>query len=139
MPSIPLDMKKILCLDSSQLKQYGFIDSGLRNVESTVTEYSERLLNMAIQFGEIDKAKDMPAEITHEHVRQAALTIARSFGRPSKNRWLIVTQIGEYVATAVAGIGAGHLTTPPGIIALALGTSAAVLLIVTRLTKSTGE
>lgn len=123
----------------ADLKTKGFTDSGVQQFSTTVLDYAATLLARAVHFGEADKAPGMQAEIGHEHVRGAAFSIARSFGTPSRSGWSIVGQIGEYVATAVAGVGGGHLDKKEGIIAFGIGVSVAVILVVVRLASRKGE
>lgn len=87
----------------------------------------------------MNRVEGIPPEITHEHVRNGAFSIARTFGKPQKSKWLIASQIGEYVFTALAGVGGGHLDKKEGVLALFIGGSLAVILLVVRLTQSKAE
>jgi hypothetical protein len=129
----------LVTLNQAALDAKGFTNSGSQRFQSTVQDYAQQLLQRAVLFGEADKAAGMAAEVTHEHIRASALSISRSFGRPTQSKWLIAAQVGEYVATAAGGVGAGHLDKPWGIINFALGVSIAVILVVVRLTQGKGE
>jgi hypothetical protein len=116
-----------------------FTPSGQVKYDQTVADYSRELLERAAQLGEIAKAPNMSAEVTHEHVRAAAHSIARTFGTPPKSKWMIAANVAEYIAAAVAGVGGGHLDKSVGIGAFGLGLTVAVLLVVVRLTHSKGD
>lgn len=126
----------IVEIDEAELKSQGFTHSGSKRFSSTVTDYAEQLRERATHRGDADKAPGMDREITHDHVRASAHSMAKTFGKPSKSRWLIATQVGEYIATAVAGVGGGHLDKSLGILAFGIGVSIAVILVVVRLTQN---
>ncbi|MBK8595322.1 MAG: hypothetical protein IPN83_06980 [Holophagales bacterium] len=129
-----------LCtLDPARLKADGFTESGSKHFCETVEDYAERLHERATHLGDVDKAPKMTREITHEHVRASSHSIARSFGSPPRSGWLVAAQVGEYIATATAGVGGGHLDKQGGIIAFGLGVSVAVVLVVTRLMNGKAE
>lgn len=135
----PTPAPSVVDIKATELKAKGFTDSGVKQFSTTIGDYASTLLNRALNLGEADKAPNMPAEIGHEHVRAAAFSIARSFGTPSRSGWSIAGQVGEYLATAVAGIGGGHLDKKEGIVAFGLGVSVAVILVVVRLALGKGE
>ncbi len=126
-------------VSEQQCRQAGFTNSGLQRFTETVNDYSSTLFHRAVHLAEASRAGNVPREVTHEYVRAAAFSIAQSYGRPPKPKWLVPSQIGEYVGAAIAGGGAGYLNTPLGIVAFALGLSIAVVLIVIRLTRSERE
>jgi hypothetical protein len=126
-------------VDEKQLRNKGFTNSGVTQFCESVRDYCRQLLDRAVHLGDADKAPDMEREITHDHVRGSAHSIARSFGTPPRSKWLITAHVTEYLATAVAGIGAGHLDKPTGIISFGVGVSVAVILVVVRLTHGKGE
>ena len=126
-------------LSDDQLRDAGFTNSGVPRFKETVKEYSGLLFQQAVKFGEVDRAANLPREITHEHIRASAFSIAKSFGKPAKPKWFIPVQIGEYISAAIAGVGGGHLDKPLGIAAFGLGLTAGVILVVTRLTKTKSE
>lgn len=131
--------KPLVTIDTAELKARGFTESGIKQFCSTVTDYVTTLAERAVHLGDADKAPGMDPEVGHDNVRASAHSIARSFGAPSKSPWLIVGQIAEYLATAVAGVGGGHLDKQPGVIAFGVGVSVAVILVVVRLTYGRGD
>jgi hypothetical protein len=132
-------VQPVATIDEQQLRAAGFTESGLRHFGETVRDYAAELMQKAVHLGEADKAPAMLAEVTHEHVRASAHSIARSYGTPPRRKWLVVSQVGEYVSTAIAGVGGGHLEKQGGILAFALGVSVAVILVVVRLTHAKVE
>lgn len=134
-----MSLQSIVEVKASDLTHRGFTVSGSQEFATTVYDFASTLLKRCVVFGENNKAPNMPAEIAHDHVRMAALSMSRSFGAPSRSAWSIASQVCEYLATAVAGIGGGHLDKPTGIAVFALGISFAVVLFVTRLASRRGE
>jgi hypothetical protein len=98
-------------------------------------DYAGLLCDRSIRHGEIVKADNMPREITHDHVRASAHSIAATAAPTAKPKWLLFSHVGEYVAIAAAGAGSGYLTTPFGILTFGLGLLGAVLLVMLRLTQ----
>lgn len=125
-------------VDQAVLAAAGFTESGKRKFTETIQDYGESLFERSRARGEADSAKGMAPEVTHEHVRSAAHSLA-SYSLPVKSKLMIASQALEYVATAVAGVGGGHLDKKEGILAFALGSAIAVLLVVARLTQGRGE
>lgn len=132
-------LPSIVEVNGDGLKTKDFTDSGVRQFSTTVLEYADKLLNRASHYGEAGKAPGMAAEISHDHVRAAAVSIARSYGVPARSGWSVAGQVGEYLATAVAGVGGGHLDTGAGVIAFGLGLVIAVILVSVRLGRGKGE
>ena len=126
-------------LSEEQLRAAGFTESGTPRFIDTVKEYSNVLFARAIHYGDVDKAPNLLREITHEHVRAAAASMAKSFGKTAKSKWTTLGQIGEYIFTAIAGVGGGHLDNQYGIAAFGLGLSGAVILVVIRITNNKSE
>ena len=126
-------------ISGEELNIAGFTNSGAPRFNETIEGYSRLLFERAIHFGDIDKATNLPREITHDHVRAAAYSIANSYGKPTKSKWSTVGQIGEYVAIAVAGAGGSNLDDQYGVLAFGVGLSIAVILIVARLMKTKSE
>ena len=129
MPENPLALIKGESLDS-----LGFTASGTTQYRQTVEDYARSLAERSVSLGEADKAPGLAAEITHEHVRASAHAMARAFGSTPRSSWSVAGQVGEYMATALAGVGGGHLDKPSGIWAFAIGVTVTVLLVVARLT-----
>ena len=113
----------------------GFTPSGAEQFKDTIKDYSEILYHRAKSYAELSRINNSPIEITSENVRSAAHYIARSFGSPKKPRWLMPVQVGEYLGVAVAGVGAGHLDNPLGILAFGVGLTLAIILVVIRFSK----
>jgi hypothetical protein len=116
-----------------------FTSSGTRQFKDTVFDYSKQLLEKSVHYGEIDRADGLAPEITHEHVRASAHAMSASFRKATNPMWFIPANIGEYLATATAGVGGGHLDKPLGIAAFGVGISIAVILVVVRLTLGGGK
>ena len=93
-----------------ELKKDGFTESGVDRYEKTVKEYSNTLHSKSINFGEADKATDLPREVTHDHVRAAAYTIAKSYGKQKLSPWMVASQVAEYVFTALGSFALGKTT-----------------------------
>lgn len=119
-----------------ELQTDGYTESGISRYRQTVEEYSDALYSKSVTFGEADKAKNLPLEVTHEHVRAAAYTIAKSYGKDHQSPWMIASNVGEYLFTAVAGIGGGNLDKPWGTPVFGVALAIAVILIVVRLVNS---
>ena len=126
-------------LSDEELTEGGFTNSGATRFKETIKGYSDILFQRSIHLGDVDKAPNLPREITHDHVRAAAFSIAKSYGKPPKSKWLVPAQIGEYVAVAVTGAGASNLDESMGMAAFGLGLAIAVILIVARLLKTKSE
>ena len=99
-----------------ELTNAGFTNSGSLRYNKSVSEYSQILFEKSVTFGEIDKASNMNREVTHDHVKAAAHSIANSYGKPIKPKWLIPVQIGQYVFAVLIGISGGHLDKQEGLI-----------------------
>lgn len=119
-----------------ELSDRGFTESGKSRYKQTVEDYAEALFIKASSYGKADQAKDLPLEITHEHVRQGAHSLASSYGKERSSKWTIAANIGEYVFIAVAGIGGGNISEGWGQITFGVSLSVAVILIVFRLSRS---
>jgi hypothetical protein len=136
--SVGLDVPDIT-LTLNGLDGQGFTDSGLPRFTETVNDYAKLLLHRSVQYGEADRAEGLPREITHDHVRAAAYSIAKSYGKTKVPGWAVPVQIAEYICTAIAGVGAGHLDKGIGILGFGVALAAAVILIVIRLVAAKGE
>jgi hypothetical protein len=118
-----------------QLEASGYTESGRTRYLKTATDYLDEVFNRSVKYGELDKDQGSNLEVTHEHVREAAHSIARSYGKERPTRWAIASQIGEYLFAALAGVGGGNLSTPWGTPVFGLSLALAVILIVVRLSK----
>ena len=120
----------------TELKTAGYTVNGVARYRQILSEYGEELYTKAISFASGEKAKDLPLEVTHEHVRAAAAAISRSFGVLKIGPWYITANILEYVFTAIAGAAGAYLDKGIGIAIFVVSVSIAILLIVVRLTKA---
>ena len=109
----------------------GLTPSGITRYKATANEYCDELLVKAIAFGERDKEATTPREVTHGHVREAAQAL-QGKNRNAKKPLHVVGQVGEYLCTAVAGVGAGKLETSWGIAIFGIGLALAVILFIAR-------
>lgn len=126
---------QLATINDAALASAGFTASGAKQYRQTVEDYATALASRSANLGEADKAPGLPAEITHEHVRASAHSMARAFGSGQRSAWAVAGQVGEYVATAVAGVGGGHLDKQAGIWTFGIAVSVAVVLVVARLAK----
>jgi hypothetical protein len=117
------------------LKRAGFTESGIKRYKQTASEYEDALYQKSVTFGDADKASDLTREVTHDHVKAAAHTIAASFGGNEQSTVQIFCQVGEYVAAAFAGLGAGKLDQAWGIAVFGISLSVGVILFVVRNTR----
>lgn len=117
-----------------ELKNAGFTDSGITRYRNTEEAYCEELYKKALALGDRDKADDLPREVTHEHVRDAAHAIA-SKGSSGQSTAQVFCQVGEYLFTAAAGVGAGKLDEKWGIILFGVSLTLGVVLFVIRNTR----
>lgn len=126
-------------VSEEQLRYVGFTNSGAPQFIRTVKDYAWILYQRAIRFGELDKARNFPLEITHEHVRNAARVIANSFGKPARPWWVVPTQVFEYVVIGFVGAGASNLHSRLGVATFGFGLFIAGILMLARLTKGRSE
>jgi|SRR5579863_2713030 len=124
----------VIIVNENALRAGGFTDSGRTRYLDTVTDYAAELKKRAEGYADVDKAPNLAREVTHDHVRQAAVALAGR--REPISKWTIVGQVFEYLATAATGYSVEHLNTVPGIIEFGLSLSLAVILIVARLIYS---
>lgn len=116
-----------------ELHVEGFTQTGIERYKKTAKEFCELLFDRAIVFGDRDKLHGFRPEITHEHVRQAAETLAKR-KKPS-SVWERVGNIAEYLCAILAGVGGGRLDQPWGQITCIAATAVGVILISVRLSK----
>tara|TARA_R110002096_G_scaffold199271_13_gene383119 strand:+ start:3192 stop:3575 length:384 start_codon:yes stop_codon:yes gene_type:complete len=113
----------------------GFTSAGISRYRQVIDGYTGEVHSKAVRQADAEKASDMPREVTDNHVRAAAHSIASSYGTKVRPKWWIPCHVAEYVFTAVAGVGAGKLDQWWGILMFGVGLGIAVLLIVIRLTS----
>lgn len=117
----------IINIPESELEQAGFTTSGKERYQKTVTDYSKTLFDKAINYAEIDKAQIR--EVTHDHVKAAAHSIANSFGKPSTPWWMWFVRLGQYAGAIGVGVATNHLDTSSGAIGFAVAVTVGVILL----------
>lgn len=128
-------MPDLTNIDETRLSNDGFTKPGIDHFQKVVLSYGTELLRRTVLRADAEKADDTKREVTSMHVRQAAREIAAKPPRKSASALAILGQVSEYVLTAGAGVGAGHLEQQPGIIAFGVCLSLATVLLVTRLAR----
>jgi hypothetical protein len=118
-----------------ELSAAGFTSAGISRYRQVIEGYTNEVHSKAVKQAEAEKASDMPLEVTDNHVRAAAHSLASSYGSAVRPKWWIPCHVAEYVFTAVAGVGASKLDQWWGILLFGVGLGLAVLLIVIRLTS----
>ncbi|MEX1199500.1 MAG: hypothetical protein WEB02_01805 [Methylophaga sp.] len=121
---------------SQDLDQAGYTTSGIARYEQTVEEYADTLHNKALKFGELNKAPDLPIEITHDNVRAAAYQIANTYGKNKTSHWAIISQVTEYILTAISAYALGKTSESWGLPLFVIAAIIAGILIAIRLSKS---
>jgi hypothetical protein len=130
------DTEPTITITQTELTSSGFTNSGSDRYQKSVVEYGKILFDKSVSYGEIDKAQNANREVTHEHVKAAAHSIANSFGKPIKPKWMIPVQIGQYLCAAVVGLAGGHLDKMEGIIGFASAFAIGAILIVIEKSNS---
>lgn len=123
-------------IEQGKLDETGFTSSGISKFKDVIGGYVANVFNKAVHYGHADKGEGMDVEVTHDHVRSAAYSIATSYGKPPKSGWMIAANISEYLFMGLAGAGYSHLDNPYGISAASIGTAIVVILVAYRLIKS---
>jgi hypothetical protein len=111
----------------------GFTESGKKRYIEAVGQYSDALFNTSIKLAEASKASDTNIEVTHEYVRDAAIAISKRKEKPSMIQ--IFLQIGEYVCTALVGVGSGNINQKWGILLFGFSSAIGVILFISRVVK----
>lgn len=121
-----------------EIQDAGFTTSGATRYKAATTAYCDELFTKAVALGDRDKAADTPREVTHEHVRDAATSLAlRGMERQdSINVWF---QIGEYLCAVAAGVGGGKLETAWGVALFGISLTIGVIFFVVRTFRSRGK
>lgn len=121
-------------IQQQELIVEGFTDSGKERYNRTIIDYSDELFEKSLHFGDADKATNHTREVTHEHVKSAAYSIAKSFGKSKKSFWLVLAQIGQYIAVGFIGYFSSQLNDKSGIPGFAISFSiGAILFIIEKL------
>lgn len=116
----------------NELHASGFTPSGAKRFLETITAYGDILFDTSIALASAHKARDSSLEVTHENVRAAAHHITTTYGKEKPPGWIVPAQIGEYVCTATAGIGAGNIGDSWGIFVFGVSVAVALVLFVLR-------
>lgn len=121
-----------------ELHAGGFTPSGTARYNGTANDYCDELFDRAVALAEADKAPNLPREVTHEHVRNAAVALS---ARPSTrvSNWAIACQIGEYLCVAAAGVGGGKYEQSGFLILFILSVAFGIILFVSRTMRSNGS
>lgn len=123
-----------ITIDETDLVNEGFTDSGKERYKKTIQDYSNIVFDKAITYGDVDKSPNLKREVTHEHVKGAAYSIANSYGKPTKPNWIIFAQIGQYLCTGLVGYFSSQLDDKAGIIGFVISFSVgAILFLVEKL------
>lgn len=99
----------ILIIENDNLTRSGFTQSGMDRYNKTINEYNKILFEKSVSQGDFDKAPDLAREVTHDHVKKAAYSIADSYGKPLKPKWLVIVQFFTYLSTGLVGLSSGYL------------------------------
>lgn len=120
---------------AGQLQTDGFTTSGIDRYQQTVTEYAEILHSKAVGYGDAAKAPGLAREVTHDHVRAAAHSIADSIGKPKASRWLAISNVAEYALTATSAFALGNTKEIWGTPVFVISAVIAGILIALRIAK----
>lgn len=123
-----------ITISDADLNLAGFTISGKERYVKTVNEYSKVLFEKAVNFGEIDKAQTR--EVTHEHVKASAHSIANSFGRPAQTKGLWAIKAGQYLCAALIGVATNHLDKIYGAIGFVVAFSIGGILLYVETSKN---
>lgn len=96
-----------IIISTTDLDSAGFTTSGRPQYIKTVEEYRKVLFEKSVNYGDIDKADIR--EVTHDHVKSAAHSVASSFGKPTQPKWLWIIKIGQYLCAVLVGVATNHL------------------------------
>ncbi len=118
---------------NKELIDNGFTESGRKRYIETVEQYSNALFDTSIRLAEIDKASDTNIEVTHDHIRSAAIAISKKKGKQGTMQ--IFLQIGEYICTAFVGVGSGNLNQQWGVLLFGFSIAIGIILFVSRIIK----
>lgn len=124
-----MDKTPQITIPDEELDLSGFTKSGKNRFIKTVEDYNELLYKKSISFGESDKATNTEREVTHEHVKAASHSIAKSYGKPVKPTWFPWAKFGQYVAAGLVGLSVKNLTENWGLITFIVSFTAGGLLL----------
>lgn len=121
-------------IDETRLDAEGFTANGKKRYRTTINDYSSEVFRRSVSYGDGSCGKGMKKEITHEHVKQAAASIAVKGARQSKLS--IACQVLEYAGAVIVGVATNHLDQNIGLITFVISLVVTLLLIMMRLIKS---
>lgn len=133
-PATPTPPKPVV-VDVQILQQAGFTATGIQRYETSLSDYSGELFSRSVAFGEAGRARGLPLEVTHDHVRAAATAIAGTGARHPRNPWSVVGQVGEYLLALATGAATNHLDKPVGIGVFIGAAALGVILVTVRLSQ----
>lgn len=116
-----------------ELTRDGFTNSGQKKFQDTIQDFSDQVYDKAVAYAELSKASGLSREVTHEHIKDAAIKTTRNFGKKEKSNWSYIGHVFEYVFTALSGLGAGYIKESWGVLIFGISISLAVVLIIVRL------
>ena len=119
--------------DISNLKKNNFSDAGSERFIRTLNEFEKELFTKSIEFGKINKEKNMSLEITSDNVRDAAMNIKKMPIKQKINPLFIIINVFEYIFAIAATVGANNLDNRWGILLFGICAGLTVILITIRL------
>lgn len=122
-------------VDDQQLQDAGFTAPASEQFRRAVGDYSVELLKRTTLAADADKLDNEGREVTGVHVRHAARDIAVKPQAKPLSFWAVSGHVAEYLLTAAAGVGAGHLDKQQGIVTFGACLAVATVLLVTRLAR----
>jgi hypothetical protein len=129
-----VDKEPNITISDAELNTAGFTVSGKDRYTKSVKDYSKTLFDKAVNYAEIDKAQTR--EVTHEHVKASAHSIANSFGKPLTPKWMWTVKAGQYVCAALVGVASNHLDKISGTIGFVVAFSVGGILLYIQTSKS---
>lgn len=125
-----------LTVDNTKLTAAGFTSTGIQRFKQTLNAYSLELFTKSILYGDTEKVEGFEREVTQEHVRKGASSLAtRAVKKNKRPNWVIPCQIGEYAGIAIASAGASNLDKDWGTLAFGLGLALGVILFAIRISN----
>lgn len=121
---------------NDELKNNDFTVTGIKRYEDTLNEYENELFNKSIYFAEIDKAADLDKEVTHTHIRNAAIAISNSYGKNKLTTWDKIGQVGELIFTGIGSFGLAKTDEKWGIAIFVISGILVAVLLMIRISRS---
>jgi hypothetical protein len=105
-----------ITIDQKSLTEAGFTKSGADHYTNAVTEYAKTLYDKSITYADVDKAPNADHEVTHDHVKAGAYSIANSYGKKRTSKWTVISQAGQFVCAGIVPLSAEHLDKTEGLV-----------------------